>query len=60
MKKLLAGFFLVAMIAAIALSRPALEPLQEGDRDVTTAQYEQWKTELSNWGVGEWTMRSEP
>ena len=50
MKNLLAGFFLVAMIATIALSRPALEPLQEGDRDVTTAQYEQWKTELSNWG----------
>ena len=52
MKRLLARFFPVLLISLIALSRPASGQLQDGnsDRDVTSAQYEQWKLELSNWG----------
>ncbi len=52
MEKPLARFFLALLISVIALSRPASGQLQDGssDRDVTSAQYEQWKVELSNWG----------
>ena len=40
------------LISVIALTRPTSGQLQGGssDRDVTPAQYEQWKLELSNWG----------
>jgi kynurenine formamidase len=52
MEKPLTRFFLALLISVIALSRPASGQLQDGssDRDVTSAQYEQWKMELSNWG----------
>ena len=52
MKRPLARFFLALLISVITLSRPASGQLQDGgfDRDVTSAQYEQWKGELSNWG----------
>ena len=52
MEKPLARFVLALLISVIALSRPASGQLQDGssDRDVTSAQYEQWKVELSNWG----------
>ena len=52
MKRPLARFFLALLILVIVLSRPASGQLQDGgsDRDVTSAQYEQWKEELSNWG----------
>ena len=52
MKSLLARSFPVLLISVIALTPPASSQLQEGssDRDVTPAQYEQWKLELSNWG----------
>ena len=40
------------LISVIALTRPTSGQLPDGssDRDVTPAQYEQWKLELSNWG----------
>ena len=52
MKSLLARSFPVLPILVIASTLPASGQRQEGssDRDVTTAQYEQWKLELSNWG----------
>ena len=39
----------VALAAALAASEPAAQPADD-DRTVTEAQYEEWKTELSNWG----------
>ena len=50
--RLLARSFPILLISVIALTRPASGQLQDGssDRDVTPAQYEQWKLELSNWG----------
>ena len=62
MKRPLASFFLALLISVIALSRPASGQLQDGgsDRDVTSAQYEQWKVELSNWGRWGTTTRSGP
>ena len=52
MKSLLARSFPVLLISVVASTLPASGQRQEGssDRDVTTAQYEQWKLELSNWG----------
>ena len=52
MNRMLARFFPVLLISVFALTRPASGELQDGrsDRDVTPAQYEQWKLELSNWG----------
>jgi kynurenine formamidase len=52
MKSLLARSFPVLPILVIASTLPASSQRQEGssDRDVTSAQYEQWKLELSNWG----------
>jgi len=52
MNRLLARFLLLPLIAVIALARTASGQLPNGssDRDVTSAQYEQWKLELSNWG----------
>ena len=60
--RLLARSFPVLLISVIALTRPASGQLQDGgsDRDVTPAQYEQWKLELSNWDVGGKTVRSGP
>ena len=48
----LAKFFLIPLISVIALSQPACGQLPDGssDRDISSAQYEQWKLELSNWG----------
>ena len=50
--RLLASFFLVPLISVIVLSRPASGQLPDGgsNRDVSSAQYERWKVELSNWG----------
>ena len=50
--RLLARSFPVLLISVIAFTRPASGQLPGGssDRDVTPAQYEQWKLELSNWG----------
>ena len=50
--RMLARFFLVLLISVTALSRPASGQLPDGgsNRDVSSAQYEQWKVELSNWG----------
>ena len=48
--RLLARSFPVLLISVIALPRPTSGQLQDPSRDVTPAQYEQWKTELSNWG----------
>ena len=39
----------VVLSAALAASEAAAQPAGD-DRAVTEAQYEQWKTELSNWG----------
>ena len=52
MKRLLARFFPVLLISVMGFSQPAFGQLPDGssDRDVTSAQYEQWKLELSNWG----------
>ena len=52
MMRMLARFFLVPMISVIALSSPASAQTPDGasSRDVSPAQYERWKTELSNWG----------
>ena len=52
MMRLLARSFPVLLISVIALTPPTSGQLQDGssDRDVTPAQYEQWKLELSNWG----------
>ena len=50
--RLLARSFPVLLISVIAFTRPASGQRQDGgsDREVTPAQYEQWKLELSNWG----------
>ena len=52
MNSLLARSFPVLLISVIALTPPTSGQQQGGssDRDVTPAQYEQWKLELSNWG----------
>ena len=52
MMRLLARSFPVLLISVIALARPTSGQQRDGssDRDVTPAQYEQWKLELSNWG----------
>ena len=50
MMRLLARSFPVLLISLIPLAQPASGQAQGGDRDVTPAQYEQWKLELSNWG----------
>ena len=49
---LLARFSLVPLISVIALSQPASGQLPDrgSNRDVSPAEYEQWKLELSNWG----------
>ena len=50
--RLLARSLPVLLISVIALARPTSGQLQDSssERDVTPAQYEQWKLELSNWG----------
>ena len=48
MKKTVAGLSVV-LWTALAASEPAAQPA-DADRTVTEAQYEQWKTELTNWG----------
>ena len=52
MMRMLARFFLVPLISVTALSGPASGQQPDGgsNRDVSPAQYEQWKLELSNWG----------
>ena len=52
MMRLLARSLPVLLISVIALARPTSGQLQDSssERDVTPAQYEQWKLELSNWG----------
>ncbi len=52
MMRLLARSFPVLLISVIALAPPTSgqQPGGSSDREVTPAQYEQWKTELSNWG----------
>ena len=52
MKRPLAKFVLISLISVIALPRPAAAqtPDDNSERDVTPAEYEQWKVELSNWG----------
>ncbi len=52
MNRLLARSLPVLLISVIAFTRPASGQRQDGspDREVTRAQYEQWKLELSNWG----------
>ncbi len=46
MNRPIAKFLLVPLVLVIALSRPA----SGQPPDVTSAQYEQWRVELSNWG----------
>ncbi len=50
--RLLTRFSLVPLISVIALSRPASGQLPDvgSNRDVSPAEYEQWKVDLSNWG----------
>ncbi len=52
MNRLLAGSFLAPLVLAVASALPASGQLPDGGdaRDVSPAQYEQWKVELSNWG----------
>ena len=52
MMRIPARFFLLPLISVTALSLPASGQLPDGgsDRDVSPAQYERWKMELSNWG----------
>ena len=60
--RLLARSFPVLLISVIVLTQPTSGQLQGGssDRDVTPAQYEQWKLELSNWGRWGKRVRSGP
>ena len=62
MKRPLAIFFPALLISVIALSRSASGQLQDGgsDRDVTSAQYEQWKVNCLTGDVGGTTTRSGP
>ena len=57
MTKLAMTFPAVLLIAAQAVSQP-LAQTGDSSRTVTEAQYEQWKTELSNWGRWATTTRS--
>ena len=52
MMRMLARFFLMPLISVTALSGPASGQQPDGgsNRDVSPAQYERWKLELSNWG----------
>lgn len=52
MNRLLAGSFLVPLVLVVAPALPASGQVPDsGDaREVSPAQYEQWKVELSNWG----------
>ena len=50
MTKLALSFSAVLLFAALAVSKPLAQAGDSG-RTVTEAQYEQWKTELSNWGT---------
>ena len=52
MNRLLARSLPVLLISVITSTWPASGQLQDGasERDVTPAQYEQWKLQLSNWG----------
>ena len=57
MTKLALSFSAVLLFAALAVSKPLAQAGDSG-RTVTEAQYEQWKTELSNWGRWAKTTRS--
>ena len=52
MNRLLAGSFLVPLVLAVAPAPPASGQMPDSSdaREVSPAQYEQWKLELSNWG----------
>ena len=52
MKKMIGRFFLVPLISVVALPQPVSGQSPDGvsDREVTPAEYERWKVELSNWG----------
>ena len=52
MRRLVIGISMVVLIAALALSKASFQAGQAGGsrRPVTEAEYERWKTELSNWG----------
>ena len=51
----------VACLTAVLLAGLMLHTgLAQSGHEVTRAEYDRWKTELSNWGAGGPTTRSAP